>query len=592
MAGRCSGESYLGRNEAIEVEMDRRENADRWTVHQCAAFVSILILAFWGLFAIWIQVTTPAGATTVELIFLGVLVPMFCILLPLYWMRFRWAYIGGILVILGMLLGAVKAALDPGLFFSLTLYNLLVVLVYMVALTGIYLSIRAYLERPSTGWKVTLLGVGGILLLIAVLGVIVASSMEAIDAFRFRTLLRATHRRVQGGETLEGKIDLLRELGDIPSLAVGVVVGDALVWAQGFGDQPDLDTVYNAGSIAKPVVATAVLQLYERGLLGLDDDVNDYLPFSLRHPDYPDTPVTIRMLLTHQSGLAHYTPQYHSYSKSDELLRWVSARQGWETGDTHRDVPFGEFLEGYLTPGGPYYVPEAWRFEPGTDQGYSTPGYDLLGYVVERVSGQSFGEYLWENVYDPLNMTRTGGSVSESPEIQAVPFERMYGVLMQTNVEIPQSDRRRLGGGGMRTTVPDLAQFLIAHMNAGQSDGFQLLKPETVALMHSPVVRGGGDFMMSGSGMGWSVFTEEPREMWGKMIDLHGMQGHGGADYGYRASMFMVEGDGGAYGYVMLADVSLLSEELDFAWFLAIDKGIEALLLQEGSERLAGASGG
>jgi CubicO group peptidase (beta-lactamase class C family) len=588
---RCDSESDLDRNEASEEPMDKRENADRWTNHQRAAFVSILVLALWGLLAVWIQMTTPAGATTVELTFLGILVPVFWLLLPLYWKRYRWAYVGGILVILGMLLGAVQAALDPGLFFSLTLYNLLVVLVYVVALAGIYLSVRAYLERPSSGWKVTVLGVGGIILLIAVLGVIVASSIETIDAFRFRTLLRATDRKVQGVETLEGKIERLRELGDIPSLAAGVAVDDELVWAQGFGDQPGLDTIYNAGSITKPVVTTAVLQLYERGLLDLDDDVNEYLPFSLRHPDYADTPITIRMLLTHQSGLAHYTPQYHSYTKSHELLQWVSAGQGWEVGDTHRDVAFGDFLEGYLTPGGPYYVPEAWRFEPGTEQGYSTPGYDILGYVVERVSDRSLEEYLRENIYDPLGMTSSGASVTELPENQAIPYERMYGVLAQTNVEIPLSDRRRVGGGGMRTTVPDLAQFLIAHMNAGQSGGFQLLRPETVALMHSQAVRGGGDFMMAGSGMGWSLFTDVPREMWGKMIDLRGMQGHGGADYGYRASMFMIDGDDGAYGYVMLADVSLLSEELDFAWFLAIDKGIEALLLQEGSERLAGTSG-
>ena len=236
-------------------------------------------------------------------------------------------------------------------------------------------------------------------------------------------------------------------------------------------------------------------------------------------------------------------------------------------------------------------MPEAWRFEPGTEQAYSTPGYDILGYVVERVSGESLEDFLRENIYDPLGMNSTGRSVTESPGIQAVPHERMYGVLAQTNVEIPLSDRRRLGGGGMRTTVPDLAQFLIAHMSGGQSGDFQLLQPETVALMHSQAVRGGGDFMMAGTGMGWSLFTDEPREMWGEMMDLRGMQGHGGADYGYRASMFMVEGDDGAYGYVMLADVSLLSEELDFAWFLAIDKGIEALLLQEGSERLAGIPG-
>jgi CubicO group peptidase (beta-lactamase class C family) len=574
-----------------ERRTDMVGSGGNWTIHERAALVSILILALWGLFAIWIQMSTPAGATTVELVFLGVLVPMFWVLLPLFGKRYRWAYIAGILVILAMLLGAVKAALDPGLFFSLSEYNVSVILAYIAALVGIYFSVRAYLERPHIGWKRTVLGVGSIILPVAVLGVVVESSMETIDAFRFRTMLRATDRKVQNAQTLEEKVELLRKLGKVPSLAAGVVVEDALVWAQGFGSQPDLDTIYNAGSIAKPFVATVVLQLYERGLLGLDDDVNDYLPFSLRHPDYPDTPVTIRMLLTHQSGLAHYTPQYHSYSKSDELLKWVSASQGWQVGDTYRDVPFGEFLEGYLTPSGPYYVPQVWRFQPGTDQGYSTPGYDILGYVVERVSDQPLEEYLRENIFDPLGMTSTGGSVSESPEDQAIPYERMYGVLAQTNVEIPIPDRKRIGGGGMWTTVPDLAKFLIAHMNDGQSGGYQLLQPETVALMHSPVVRGGGDFMMSGGGMGWSIFTREPREMWGKTIDLHGMQGHGGADYGYRASMFMVDGDNGAYGYVMLADVSLLSEELDFAWFLAIDKGIEALVLQEGSERLARASG-
>jgi hypothetical protein len=97
--------------------------------------------------------------------------------------------------------------------------------------------------------------------------------------------------------------------------------------------------------------------------------------------------------------------------------------------------------------------------------------------------------------------------------------------------------------------------------------------------------------MMAGTGMGWSHYTDKPREMWGKMIDLRGMQGHGGAEYGYRASMFFVEGDEGNYGYVMMADVSLLSEDFDFAWYLAIDKGIEALLLEEGAAQLSEVSG-
>jgi CubicO group peptidase (beta-lactamase class C family) len=248
-------------------------------------------------------------------------------------------------------------------------------------------------------------------------------------------------------------------------------------------------------------------------------------------------------------------------------------------------------MAGYLTPGGAYYTPEAWSFEPGAGQGYSTPGFDLLGYIIERVSGQPLAKYLQENVYNPLGMSSTGLRIAEMPGRQAVPYERLYGVLAQAHVQSPWEDGRRIGGGGLRSTVPDLARFLIAHMNEGKSNGHQLLQPETMALMHRQVVQGGGDFMMTGTGMGWAHYADKPREMWGKMIDLRGMQGHGGADYGYRASMFLVEGDGGTYGYVMLADVSLLSEELDFAWYLAIDKGIEALLLEEGSAWLAQVSG-
>jgi CubicO group peptidase (beta-lactamase class C family) len=485
-----------------------------------------------------------------------------------------------------MFVGLVKSFLDKSYFFSASIYNLVVILVYAVALANIFSSARSYSERPPSGRKMTILGSSGIVLITAVVAVLLAANMDTLNGYRFGMILRQADRMVQREETLEDKIECLRELGQIPSLAVGIVLDDKLVWARGFGDQADLDTIYNIGSITKPIVATAILQLYERSQLDLDGDVNEYLPFVLRHPEYPDTPITIRMLLTHQSGLAHYTPQYHSYFKSDDMLEWVATRQGWEISGTLKDMSFGDFLGGYLTPGGAYYTPAAWSFEPGVGQGYSTPGFDILGNIVEQVSGQPLTEYLQENIYDPLGMSSTGLSVFEMPSRQAVPHERLYGVLAQTNSEGPQWDRRRIGGGGLRSTVPDIAQFLIAHMNDGQSNGYQLLLPETVALMHRQVVHGGGDFMMAGTGMGWSHYTDKPREMWVKMIDLRGMQGHGGAEYGYRASMFFVKDTKGSYGYIMMANVSLLSEELDFAWYLAIDKGIEALLLEEGSARL------
>ena len=99
---------------------------------------------------------------------------------------------------------------------------------------------------------------------------------------------------------LTDEISGLVESGDIPSLHVCVVSGDKK-WVKGFGEQTDEDTVFLVGSIQKVFVAVSILQLYEEGLVGLDDDVNTYMPFSIRHLGYPDRPISIRMLLAHST---------------------------------------------------------------------------------------------------------------------------------------------------------------------------------------------------------------------------------------------------------------------------------------------------
>lgn len=94
----------------------------------------------------------------------------------------------------------------------------------------------------------------------------------------------------------------------MPSLSAAIVVNDELVWAKNYEGPAGLDTVYVPGSIQKAVTATAVLQLVERGLVGLGEDVSTYAGFPVRHPDYPDTATTTRLLLTHQSGLDQDAP--------------------------------------------------------------------------------------------------------------------------------------------------------------------------------------------------------------------------------------------------------------------------------------------
>jgi hypothetical protein len=162
----------------------------------------------------------------------------------------------------------------------------------------------------------------------------------------------------------------------------------------------------------------------------------------------------------------------------------------------------------------------------------------------------------------------------------AVPHERWYGVLAKTNVELPLSQRRLVGGGGLYTTVGDLSNFLLAHMNEGAFGNYQLLQPETVALMHSKVSEDSGDFMGIGSGYGWSLYQEEPRQMWDMTLQPRGYQGHGGRYWGYSAGMYMVQEADGAYGYVLLMNTST-TESWDDPWYFSIQANIQDLILQE-----------
>jgi len=471
-------------------------------------------------------------------------------------------------------MGAGVAAWSRIFFFSWSIYNVSVIIVCVVALVGIFFSYRSFRELLSTRRSRAFPSLSGMVLILTVSGAAIWSSTD----FMRSNMLSNIDSGLQSLETMDEKIKFLMSKGNIPSLAAGIVVNDSLVWTGGYGADP-YETVYLIASLTKPFVATAILQICEQNLIDLDTDINEYLPFSLRHPEHPDKPITIRMLLTHQSGLAHYTIQYRCYVEDQGILDWRSENLGWRVIEYTPYPPFVEFLEGYLTPNGPYYSPNAWSSsEPGTQFLYSSLGYDILGYVVERVTDQPFTEYLQENILDPLNMTSTGFSVSDSPENQAVPYERVYGVLTKTLVELPIYDRILIGGGGMRSTVPDLAKFMIAHMNDGKIDGIQLLKPGSIELMHGKAVSFSPQSPIVGYGYGWIHYNENPVNF----IDMRGSQGHGGECLGYMSAMWFIEDEQGGYGIILLSNVNE-NIKSNVVGAPEIYRLIQELLLQEAS---------
>jgi len=254
------------------------------------------------------------------------------------------------------------------------------------------------------------------------------------------------------------------------------------------------------------------------------------------------------------------------------------------------------FYEGLLTPGGVYHEPDVWEFEPGTVN-YSNTGFQFLGCIVEQVTGQSLAQYIKEHVLDPLGMSHSGYSVSDLAQFHALPHERIetdyllmdgqkvpipeeHADLVQNNlIEIPLHERAP-GAGGLRTTVPDLAQFLIAHMNLGLApNGFRILQPATVEMMHKIAGPKEGimnTFNLVGQGMGWTLCED-------------GVEGHVGGELGFQATMVFKRTDRGTAGILAMTNVfqMYLEDYRRDRWFTNYYAKLEQLLLRTAEEMLA-----
>jgi CubicO group peptidase (beta-lactamase class C family) len=348
------------------------------------------------------------------------------------------------------------------------------------------------------------------------------------------------------------------EQGDIPSLSAAIVVNDELVWAKNYEGPAGLDTVYVPGSIQKPVTATAVLQLVERGLIDLDEDVSTYAGFPVRHPDYPDELITVRLLLTHQSGLdqdaADPRNGYTLEEFGEEILDATLPRFGDPPSDR-------KYFEAVLSGDAPFEGEEVWKLEPGTVS-YSNLGFNFLAYIVAQVSGQPFEQYAEENIFAPLGMDHTGYSVEELKPFHASPhevladntvfFQGQYIPLNSRGLELMEGNLIELplyefkpGAGGLRTSVLDLAEFLSAHMNQGVgSNGNRILEADTVQLMHTAAGRESGNvntFAITGQGMGWTLCTD-------------GVEGHVGGQPGFGGTMMLQRTENGVVGFLFMTN--------------------------------------
>ena len=230
------------------------------------------------------------------------------------------------------------------------------------------------------------------------------------------------------------------------------------------------DALFRIASMTKAITSVAAMQLIEQGRMGLDDPAEKYLPelanlkvieaFNAATRDYRLRPVakppTVRHFLTHTSGLA--------YPFTSAVWRDFKPRDG-------EQFPFG----------GPLL------FDPGERWQYST-STDVVGRLVEELSGQKLEDYFREHIFTPLKMTDTSYNVPQDKAARLVPAQQRAGDRMDGAIAL-QSPQPGLtfpapiGGGGLASTAGDYGRFLRMLLNGGELDGARVLKAETVALM-------------------------------------------------------------------------------------------------------------
>jgi CubicO group peptidase (beta-lactamase class C family) len=258
---------------------------------------------------------------------------------------------------------------------------------------------------------------------------------------------------------LDGYMPYALRTGDIAGAVVVVVKDGQVLTERGFGFSdvakrtpvdPKL-TLFRPGSVSKLLTWTAVMQLVEQGKIDLDGDVNQYLDFKI--PPRDGKPVTMRNLMQHTAGF-------------EEQAKGIMS-----------DDPKSPSFEALLK----QWVPER-VFAVGTTPAYSNYGASLAGYIVQRVSGEPFDNYIEQHIFAPLDMKYSSFRQPLPANLEPL-MSKGYPVA-----SLPAKPFEIVGpapAGSLASSGEDMAHFMIAHLQNGEYHGNRILKAETAELMHN-----------------------------------------------------------------------------------------------------------
>jgi len=320
--------------------------------------------------------------------------------------------------------------------------------------------------------------------------------------------IKAQPQQFSSSPFLDSIIQQKMASGHVPGISACIVKDEHIRWIGTYGQayfDPDIlvdtSTLFMLASVSKTTTVTALMQLWEDGLFDLDDDINDYLPFEIHNPYYPDDTITFRMLCTHTSAIKD---------------NWDLMTYYW---GMDSPIPLGQYLYDYMHPDGANYSPglNYFNLKPGTSFNYCNNAVALLGYLIEVIGDSTFSYQTQKGIFEPLEMNETSWFISE---LDSMNFAMPYHWNTTTYVPYGHFSYSDYPAGALRTSVDQLAKFLMCYMEVGTYQGQQILQGSTIEMILTPQV----PQINPNIGLIWFRSSSGNRDLWG----------HTGGDIGVR----------------------------------------------------------
>ena len=279
-------------------------------------------------------------------------------------------------------------------------------------------------------------------------------------------------------DSLNQALDKIHTKGLFKGFSVAISDDKGTLYCKGYGlanvaeqkaytDQ----TIQNIASISKTFIGIALLKAQEMELLKLDDPINQYLPFEVVNPHFPEAVITIRQLTNHTSGIT----DSDFYDKSYVLQTADPDTSIFEVDEDFNPpalkMPMGAFLEAYLTPEGDYYSPENFLAKQAGERfDYSNVAATLAAHVLEVVAEESFAVFTKKHILEPLGMNDSGWNFEQ------VDMSTHTTQYASSGKSYPVYQLNTYPDGGLRASARDMAKYLTELIKAKNGQG-SLLSP-------------------------------------------------------------------------------------------------------------------